>query len=348
MVQGDGMYRIIVCGVGGAGNNTINRLESLGFNGGRLIAMNTDNIVLTSVNARKCILFGKHLTNGYGTGGDSSLGVKCARDSQAVIRNAFRGAELLFLIGGMGGGTGTGAMPEIAAIAKKMGLVVVAIVTSPFKVELEERRKKAERGIRDLSSVVDSLIVVDNDKLMEIAGSLPLKQAFAVVDDFIAGAMKSVVETIHQPSLINIDYADLKTTFATGGLSTIVYGEGSADYPEDVVENAFNHPLLDVNIANSNAVLVHITGGEKFTLKCTEKLMKSINKRVHKKAHIIMGAKSDETLDDDLKLMIIMTGIKNGKKNKSPAMSLVKRLAQNIEGPKVKAADQKYRINWVP
>ncbi|MCK4532047.1 MAG: cell division protein FtsZ, partial [Candidatus Aenigmarchaeota archaeon] len=216
--------KILVMGIGGAGNNCVTRLSGLGVKGARTIAINTDAKHLSISKADEKVLIGRELTKGLGAGGFPALGRKAVEENEREMKKLLEGIDMLYLVTGLGGGTGTGGTPVIAKMAKEIGAIVIAGVTMPFKVE-GARMGKAEDGLYQLRQVCDTVIVIENDRLLSIAGNLPLQQAFAVADDLVANMIKGITETISQPSLVNLDYADVKAVMHSGGVATVGFGE---------------------------------------------------------------------------------------------------------------------------
>ncbi len=303
-----GMPKILVVGVGGAGNNSISRLQTMGAKGATTIAVNTDQVHLSIINADKKILIGKSLTKGLGAGGYPAVGEQCAELASDVLEENIKDADIMFILAGMGGGTGTGAAPVIAKIAKKAGAVVIGIVSTPFRVE-RHRNVQALEGIDKLRRIADSVVVLENERLLKYAPRLPLGQAFSVMDQLISEVVKGITETITQPSLVNLDYADVKTIMTHGGLSMMLYGEGSGD-PDEVVKEMLNHPLLDVDYKGANGALVHITAGPEFSLTDMNRITKNITKELAPDANVIWGARVDEKCNGGIKIMSIMTGVR--------------------------------------
>ncbi|MHC1579285.1 MAG: cell division protein FtsZ [Candidatus Alkanophagales archaeon] len=305
-----GVPRIAVVGVGGAGNNTISRLEELDVKGADRIAINTDKLHLDSIKAQKKILIGKALTRGLGTGGDPEVGRKAAEMDKAVIEDALRGKDLVFITAGMGGGTGTGAAPVVAEIAKDFGAIVVAMVSSPFRAE-RARMKKAQDGIEELKKFADTVIVLDNEKLLQYVPNLPVEEAFKVMDMIIADTVRGITETITQPSLINLDFADLRAVMRFRGIAVMLVGETSKSQnkAEEVVRAALGHPLLDLDYRGAKGSLVHITGGPDLTIKEADDIVKLLTYEIDPDATVIWGARIDENYSGRVKVTAIMTGV---------------------------------------
>ncbi len=309
-----GEARIIVVGCGGAGNNTINRLMELGIQGAETIAINTDKQHLEVIQAHKKILIGSSLTRGLGAGGYPEIGEKAAEMARNVLEEQLKGADLVFVTAGMGGGTGTGSAPVVAEIAKNLGAIVVGVVTYPFKIE-RARMQKAEEGIRKMVNVCDTVIIVDNNKLLELVPNLPLNDAFKVADEIIAQAVKGITETIAVPSLINIDFADVRAIMCNGGVALISVGEvdntDRGDRVQNVVNETLKCPLLDVDFRGAKGALIHITGGPDLTLKEANDIGEGITKYLDPNANVIWGARIEKEMEGCIRVMAIITGVKS-------------------------------------
>ncbi|MEM3395970.1 MAG: cell division protein FtsZ [Thermoplasmata archaeon] len=303
---------IKVVGVGGAGCNSLHHLQKLGVKNIDSIAINTDYVHLKSIHAKKKILLGGHLTRGNGAGGLPEIGAHAAELSRRELETVFRGTQIAFVIAGMGGGTGTGAAPVVAEIAKEAGAIVISVATSPFRYE-KGRIHTARQGIAALRRFSDCLIVLDNNKLLDIAPTLPLEHAFGVMDQVIAEMISGVTDTLTLPSLINIDYADMRTIFsyADGNMSTLLYGEGSEEEPEKIVEDALNNPFLDVDYTGARAAIIHITGGTKLTLRNANAVIEGIASQFSEDANIIFGARILPEFEGSIRVMAIAVGVKS-------------------------------------
>jgi cell division protein FtsZ len=305
--------RIVIIGAGGAGNNTVNRLYNIGVDGAETIAINTDKQHLKMVEADTKILVGKSLTNGLGAGGDPSMGERATEMAQGTIKEVIGDADLVFVTAGMGGGTGTGAAPVCAKIAKEQGAIVVGMVSTPFNVE-RARTVKAEEGLEKLRNEADSIIVLDNNRLLDYVPNLPIGKAFSVMDQIIAETVKGISETITQPSLINLDYADMTSIMNQGGVAVMLVGETQdKNKTEEVVKDAMNHPLLDVDYRGASGGLVHITGGPDLTLKEAEGIAQNITERLEASANVIWGARIQEEYKGKVRVMAIMTGVQSAQ-----------------------------------
>jgi cell division protein FtsZ len=308
-----GTPRIVIVGAGGAGNNTINRLYNIGVSGADVIAINTDKQHLKMIEADTKILVGKSLTQGLGAGGDPHMGARATEMAQGTIKEVLGEADLVFVTAGMGGGTGTGSAPIIAKIAKEQGAIVVGMVSTPFDVE-RARTVKAEEGLDNLRNEADSIIVLDNNRLLDYVPNLPIGKAFSVMDQIIAETVKGISETITQPSLINLDYADMSTIMNQGGVAVMLVGETSdKNKTQDVVNDAMNHPLLDVDYRGATGGLVHITGGPDLTLKEAEGIANNITERLEPSANVIWGARIQEEYKGKVRVMAIMTGVQSAQ-----------------------------------
>jgi cell division protein FtsZ len=305
--------RIVIVGAGGAGNNTINRLYNIGVDGAETVAINTDKQHLKMIEADTKILVGKSLTEGLGAGGDPEMGQRATEMAQGTIKEVLGEADLVFVTAGMGGGTGTGAAPVVSEIAKEQGAIVVGMVSTPFNVE-RARTVKAEEGLEKLREEADSIIVLDNNRLLDYVPNLPIGKAFSVMDQIIAETVKGISETITQPSLINLDYADMSTIMNQGGVAVMLVGETQdSNKTDEVVNDAMNHPLLDVDYRGASGGLVHITGGPDLTLKEAEGIADSITERLEASANVIWGARIQESYKGKVRVMAIMTGVQSAQ-----------------------------------
>ncbi|ELK54464.1 MULTISPECIES: cell division protein FtsZ [Haloferax] len=305
--------RIVIVGAGGAGNNTVNRLYKIGVEGTDIVAINTDKQHLKMIEADTKILVGKSLTQGLGAGGDPSMGERAAQMSQGTIKEVLANADLVFVTAGMGGGTGTGAAPVVSKIAKEQGAIVVSMVSIPFNVE-RARTVKAEEGLEKLRNEADSIIVLDNNRLLDYVPNLPIGKAFSVMDQIIAETVKGISETITQPSLINLDYADIATIMDQGGVAVMLVGETQDNNQiQEVVNDAVNHPLLDVDYRDASGGLVHITGGPGLTLKEAEGIASNITERLDASANVIWGARIQDEYKGKVRVMAIMTGVQSAQ-----------------------------------
>jgi cell division protein FtsZ len=306
-----GQANIKVIGCGGAGNNTVSWLYNKGVEGAETIVLNTDIQHLNISNADQKILVGKELTRGLGAGGHPQIGAQAVEESQHEVKQLLKGSDLLFLCAGMGGGTGTGSAPVVARLAKEIGSIVIGVVTMPFNVE-RARVDKAEYGLQLLREYCDSVIVIDNNKLVQIAGNLPMAQSFAVANELISTMIKGIVETIALPSLINLDFADVKAIMKMGGLCIMGIGESYSEHKaEEAVKRALNNPLLDVNYTGAEGALIHITGGPDMTLEEASKAAELITNSLKADANVIWGARIEEGMTGKMRIMSIITGVQS-------------------------------------
>ncbi|MFC1801310.1 cell division protein FtsZ [Nanoarchaeota archaeon] len=300
---------IKVVGAGGAGNNMVSWLYKKGIKGAEIIATNTDTQHLNITEADRKFLIGKDLTRGLGCGGFPEKGAESAQESIQEVKEALKGADMVFVCAGMGGGTGTGASPVIAQVAKDTGSIVIGTVTMPFKIE-RARVDKAEFGLQQLRQVSDTVIVIDNNRLVQIAGNLPIQQAFAVANELISTMIKGIVETIAVPSLVNLDYADVKAIMTNGGVAAI--GVGSSDTNsrvEEAVKGALSNPLLDINYEGATGALIHITGGPDMTLDEVSRAGELVTETLDDDANVIWGARINDEMKGKLTVMTIITGV---------------------------------------
>jgi cell division protein FtsZ len=300
---------IKVIGVGGAGNNMVGWLYKKGIKGAEIIATNTDHQHLGITGADRKFLIGKDCTRGLGCGGYPSKGAEAAQESMAMLKESLKTSDMVFVCAGMGGGTGTGAAPVVAQVAKDTGSIVIGTVTMPFSIE-KARCDKAEFGLQQLRQVCDTVIVIDNNRLVQIAGNLPIQQAFAVANELIATMIKGIVETIAVPSLVNLDYADVRAIMTNGGVAAI--GVGSSDTNnrvEEAVKGALANPLLDINYEGATGALIHVTGGPDLTLEEISKIGEMVTESLDDDANVIWGARVTDEMKGKVTIMTIITGV---------------------------------------
>jgi len=306
-----GQANIKVCGVGGAGNNMVDWLYKKGIKGAEILACNTDQQHLNITDADKKMLIGRDLTRGLGCGGFPEKGAEAARECIQEVKEMLKGADMAFVCSGMGGGTGTGAAPIVANVAKEMGAIVIGTVTMPFNIE-RARVDKAEFGLQQLRQVSDTVIVIDNNRLVSIAGNLPIQQAFAVANELIATMIKGIVETIAIPSLVNLDYADVKAIMTDGGVAAI--GVGASDTNnrvEEAVKGALSNPLLDISYEGATGAIIHVSGGPDMTLDEISKIGELVTESMDDDANVIWGARVAEEMKGKVTVMTIITGVKS-------------------------------------
>ncbi len=303
--------RIVVVGCGGAGNNTVNRLSTMGIRGAKTVALNTDARHLARVKADERILIGRDLTRGLGAGGHPEVGRKAAEEAGTDIKRVLKDADMVYVLAGLGGGTGTGSAPVVAKYAKESGAIVIGAVTMPFKIE-GTRQVKAEDGLTLLRQVCDTTIVVENDKLLKVAGDLPLDQAFAVADTLFSTMIKGITETIAEPSLVNLDYADVRTIMHSGGVATIGFGEcDTNNRAEEAIVKALSNPLLDVDYTGGTGALLHITGGPDLKLDEVNLIGEYVSKQLDSDAQVIWGTRIDPNFHGKIRVITVITGVKS-------------------------------------
>jgi cell division protein FtsZ len=323
---------IKVVGCGGAGSNTIARCSDSGITGADLISINTDaQHLLLSPSPHK-ILIGRHLTRGLGAGSLPQIGEEAARESEQDIRNALTPSDMVFITCGLGGGTGTGSAPVVAQIAKEAGALTIGVVTTPFNVEGSIRADNADSGLRRLRDACDTVIVIPNDKLLEIVPNLALNAAFKVADEVLMRSIKGITEMITMPGLVNLDFADLKTVMKRGGVAMIGLGEAEGENKAvNAVSEALNSPLLEVDISGATGALVNVIGGDDMTLAEAEKVVEEVYGKIDKNARIIWGTTVDKSLRKTIRTMLVITGVKS----------------KQILGPSHRCDDSDYGIDLI-
>jgi len=303
--------RIMVVGCGGGGSNTISTLFEKGIEGALTVAVNTDAKHLAMTKAQQKVLIGKSLTKGLGAGGYPDIGKNAALENKNELRKMLEGVDLLFVTCGLGGGTGTGAAPVISRMARELGAIVIAAVTMPFKLE-GSRILKAEEGLANLRETCDTVIVIENQKLLELAGKMPLKQAFGIADGLIATMIKGITETISVPSLVNLDYADVKAVMRSGGVATIGVGESEApNRAVDAVTRALSHPLLDIDYTGATGALIQVVGGPDMKLDEIQVIGEAVQQHLDPAAQVIWGARVLPEFAHKLQVITIITGVKS-------------------------------------
>lgn len=306
--------QIKVVGCGGAGNNTITRLMQVGIVGAETVAINTDAQDLLYTDADKKILIGKELTAGLGAGADPHIGMEAARENKDDIKRAIQGADMVFLTCGLGGGTGTLSISVVAEVAKKLGALTVAIVTLPFAMEGKQRLENAREGLESLEGLVDTLIVIPNDKLLEIVPDVSLMTAFKVCDEVLVNAVKGIAELVTKPGLVNRDFADIRAIMREGGLAMIGIGESDTDNRAfEAVEKALNNPLITVDIQGAKGALISVMGGPDITLREAQQIVEAVSTKISPDAKIIWGAQVSKELGDTVRTLLILTGVKSSQ-----------------------------------
>ena len=306
--------KIMVIGCGGGGCNTIERMAEVGIEGATTLALNTDAQDLLTTKSDKKILIGRKLTRGLGAGSDPTVGESAARESLEEITDIMKNADLVFITCGLGGGTGTGSAPVAAEIAKNCKALTLAVVTLPFTVEGKKRMENALFGLERLQEFTDTIIVIPNDKILEIAPDLPISAAFKVADEVLTNAVKGITEMVTKPGLINLDFADLRTILSRGGAAMIGLGESTRGESGEAraleaIENALTSPLLDVDISGANRALVNVCGGTDMTLREAELIVETVSTKIHSSSHVIWGAMVDQNLPKNhIEAMVVIAG----------------------------------------
>jgi len=306
-----GYCRIIVLGIGGAGNNTVSRLIESGIVGAECIAINTDIQHLNVTHARHKILIGEKLTRGLGSGGDPNIGRAAIEESIEQVSKFLTDVDIAFITAGMGGGTGTGAAPVVARIARERGAIVIGVVTMPFKIE-KGRIAYAVKGLTEMRRECDTVIVIDNNKLMRLVPQLPINEAFKVGDQVLANMIRGITETISTPSLINLDFADFRTIIKRGGVA--IAGVGESDAPnraEEAVQRALRMPLLDIDYTGAKGALIHVSGDDQLTIEEASRVGEIVTQMMGEDALVIWGARVNPDLAGTLKVTLVMTGVQS-------------------------------------
>jgi len=304
--------RIKVVGCGGAGSNAITRLMQVGIVGAETIALNTDAHHLLYTNSDLKILIGRELTRGLGAGKNPKVGMEAAKESKEDIKNALKGSDMVFITCGEGGGTGTGSAPIVADIAKKLGALTIAIVTMPFSVEGKRIHENAMGGLENLEGVTDTLIVIPNDKLLELVPDVSLPQAFKIADEILVNSVKGIAELVTKPGLVNLDFADVKAIMGGGGLAMIGVGESNTENRAlEAVERALNNPLITVDVNNAKGALINVMGGPEITMREAQQIVEAVSTKLSSEAKIIWGAHITKELQDTVRTLLIVTGVES-------------------------------------
>ena len=304
--------KILVVGTGGAGNNTVSRLMEIGIEGADTITVNTDAQDLFYSNSHQKILIGKGTCGGLGAGGIPEIGEQSAEESEEQIKERIDGADMVFVTCGLGGGTGTGSAPVIAKLAKKIGALTIAVATMPFSAEGLRRRENAEKGLDKLQNSADTVIVIPNDKLLEVAPNLPINKAFMVTDELLGRAVKGITELITKPGLVALDFADIRSIMKESGMAMIGMGESeSGDRAIESVHEALNSPLLDLDISNAKGALINISGSSDLTLHEAEKIVQIVADELDPDANIIWGTQIQEDLQNVIRTTLVVAGVKS-------------------------------------
>ena len=311
----DGTATIKVIGVGGAGNNAVNRMIEAGIKGVDFIAVNTDRQALQTSKAATKIQIGEKITRGLGAGANPDIGAQSAEESRAEVSEVLRGADMAFVTAGMGGGTGTGAAPIVAQVAKEMGILTIAVVTKPFTFEGKKRLSQAERGIESLKTKVDALVVIPNDKLLQIIDrKTSIIEAFQMADDMLRQGVQGISDLIAIPGLVNLDFADVKTIMLNTGMAHMGTGTASGENrAEDAAKEAIQSPLLETSIEGARGVIINITGGDSLGLHEVNTAAELVQRSVDPEANIIWGTVTDQSMQDEIKITVIATGFEKNE-----------------------------------
>ncbi len=310
-LEGEGVPRIMVVGVGGGGSNAVNRMIQAQVRGVEFVAVNTDQQALSraEVGARR-MRIGDKITRGLGSGGNPAIGAKAAEESVEELYQMLNGSDMVFITAGMGGGTGTGASPVLAQVARETGALTVGVVTKPFSFEGARRRQVAEEGISELKSKVDTLITIPNDRLLQVIDrNVPVESALRVVDDVLRQGIQGISELITEPGLINLDFADVKSVMSNAGSALMAIGQAKGENrAADAAKSAIANPLLDVSMAGAKGVLFNVTGGTDLTLNEINQAAEIVSAAADTEANIIFGAVVDESLEGEIRITVIATG----------------------------------------
>ncbi len=332
---------IVVAGVGGGGMNALNRMMSAQVRGVRFIAMNTDSQVLALSRAEHCICLGQHYTKGLGAGGNTALGMRAASESADEIRAALSGADLVFIAAGLGGGTGTGAAPVVASIARKLGALTIGIVTLPFTFEGVQRKRIAQAGLEQLKAEIDALIAVPNDRLLASTGrERSLADAFKLADDVLRQGVQGIAEVINVPGMVNVDFADVRSVLSGAGTALMSIGQGQGhDRARQAAEQAIAGGFLNVTIRGANRVLFNISGGEDMTLFEVNEVAERIRQAIDAAADITFGAVIDPRLKDSIRVTLIAAGMQESSTLRLPTVRMERPLPVSSVPPAAQSAN---------
>ncbi len=323
----DGTATIKVIGVGGAGNNAVNRMIEAGIKNVEFLSVNTDRQALQMSKASTKIQIGEKLTRGLGAGANPDIGTQAAEESRTEIAEALRGADMVFVTAGMGGGTGTGAAPIVAGTAKEMGILTIGVVTKPFTFEGKKRLAQAERGIENLKGKVDTLVVIPNDKLLQVIDrKTSIIEAFRMADDILRQGVQGISDLIAVPGLINLDFADVKTIMLDRGMAHMGIGIASGENrAEDAAKQAIQSPLLETSIEGARGVIINITGGSDVGLHEANTAAELIQRSADPEANIIFGSVTDDSMGDEIQITVIATGFENEDEQEQKVTGIVDR-----------------------
>ena len=304
--------RITVVGCGGAGNNAINRLTIEGIKDAKTVAINTDAQQLIKTKADEKVLIGKNLTRGLGAGGDPTKGEESAKENAEDVKKALQDSDMVFITCGLGGGTGTGSAPIVAEISRKIGALTVAVVTLPFSMEGKVRMDNAITGLNKLKEAADTIVIIPNDKLLEIVPNMPLRTAFKVADEVLINSVKGMIDLVQNVGDIHVDFADVMAVMSNGGIAMMGIGESdSENRAKEAINMALNSPLLCVDVDGASGALVHITGHEDMSLEEAKEIVSTVSERLDENAKIIWGTTIDENSENILRVLLIITGTKS-------------------------------------
>lgn len=326
--------RIKVIGVGGGGNNAVDRMIEAGVTKAEFICVNTDSQQLSNVKAPTVLQIGTKLTNGLGAGAKPEIGRQAAEETKDEIKNLVKDTEMVFVTAGMGGGTGTGAAPIIAEAAKSLGVLTVAVVTKPFFFEGPQRMRNAEEGIKNLAEKVDAIVTIPNDLLLKIADKkVTIKDSFKLADDVLRQGVQGIIEVITQRGIMNCDFADVRTIMKDSGIAHMGIGIGKGENAaQDAVRAAIESPLLETSIEGAENVLLNITGGTEFSLVDMGEVSSIVRDMVSEEANIIVGTAMDESLKDEIKVTLIATGLDGSSRRGKDNGSELKRITPKFAG----------------
>ena len=331
----DGTATIKVIGVGGAGNNAVNRMIEAGIKNVEFIAVNTDRQALQLSKASTKIQIGEKLTRGLGAGANPDIGAQAAEESRTEVAEALRGADMVFVTAGMGGGTGTGAAPIVAGTAKEMGILTIGVVTKPFTFEGKKRLAQAERGIESLKGKVDTLVVIPNDKLLQVIDrKTSIIEAFRMADDVLRQGVQGISDLIAVPGLINLDFADVKTIMLDRGMAHMGIGRASGENrAEDAAKQAIQSPLLETSIEGARGVIINITGGSDVGLHEANTAAELVQRSADPEANIIFGSVTDDSMGDEIQITVIATGFENEDEKVQKATDIVNKAWERKMNP---------------
>ena len=331
----DGTATIKVIGVGGAGNNAVNRMIEAGIKNVEFIAVNTDRQALQLSKASTKIQIGEKLTRGLGAGANPDIGAQAAEESRTEVAEALRGADMVFVTAGMGGGTGTGAAPIVAGTAKEMGILTIGVVTKPFTFEGKKRLAQAERGIESLKGKVDTLVVIPNDKLLQVIyRKTSIIEAFRMADDVLRQGVQGISDLIAVPGLINLDFADVKTIMLDRGMAHMGIGRASGENrAEDAAKQAIQSPLLETSIEGARGVIINITGGSDVGLHEANTAAELVQRSADPEANIIFGSVTDDSMGDEIQITVIATGFENEDEKVQKATDIVNKAWERKMNP---------------